>query len=496
MATLKAGTTAGGSNVLTDATHGNSGDPHTQYKLITDLVAEYYNSTQTDAQIAAVVPDLEAERIAAEAASAAAAVSETNAAASATAAASSATSASSSSTSASTSASAAATSEANAATSETNAVASATTASTAATNASTSETNAASSASAASTSASNASTSETNASASETAAQAAQSAAETAYDNFDDRYLGQKASDPTLDNDGNALLTGALYFNTTSDVMRVYNGSAWQDVAPVATSITLSQVTDVTATAAEVNKLDGVTATTAELNYVDGVTSAIQTQMDTKAPLASPALTGTPTAPTPAAADNTTKLATTAYVQTELASAGGGAWELIEEWTPTAVGSKDFSWTYGDYSILMMSIEAVEPQANSTIGIRCGTGGSFDTGSSNYECRLTHNIDSGVEKINDTGFVLAADQNGGESTIDGGTKFSGLYTITPGHSGYHRTGITGHCSFRKVASSDTLAAHLIGVNIGATGDIDNLRIYWSGTSFTASVGKVKLWGMI
>lgn len=73
----------------------------------------------------------------------------------------------------------------------------------------------------------NAETAETGAQAAETAAQAAQTAAETAYDNFDDRYLGDKASDPALDNDGNALLTGALYFNTTDGEMRVYNGSAW-----------------------------------------------------------------------------------------------------------------------------------------------------------------------------------------------------------------------------------------------------------------------------
>jgi len=54
----------------------------------------------------------------------------------------------------------------------------------------------------------------------------------------------------------------------------------------------------VTATAAELNLLDGVTATTAELNYVDGVTSNVQTQMDTKAPVASPTFTGTVTGPT------------------------------------------------------------------------------------------------------------------------------------------------------------------------------------------------------
>ena len=87
---------------------------------------------------------------------------------------------------------------------------------------------------AAATSASNASTSATNASNSATAAQSAQTAAESArdaalsaLDSFDDRYLGTKTSDPTLDNDGNALVAGALYFNSVSGIMKLYTGSAW-----------------------------------------------------------------------------------------------------------------------------------------------------------------------------------------------------------------------------------------------------------------------------
>ncbi len=55
--------------------------------------------------------------------------------------------------------------------------------------------------------------------------------------------------------------------------------------------------TAITATAAELNTLDGITATTAELNYTDGVTSNIQTQLDSKAPIASPTFTGTVTIP-------------------------------------------------------------------------------------------------------------------------------------------------------------------------------------------------------
>jgi hypothetical protein len=94
--------------------------------------------------------------------------------------------------------------------------------------ANTDATAAAASASAAATSESNASTSESNAATSESNAASSAAAAASSYDQFDDRYLGSKASDPAVDNDGNALLTGALYFNTTSDDMKVYTGTTWK----------------------------------------------------------------------------------------------------------------------------------------------------------------------------------------------------------------------------------------------------------------------------
>ena len=87
--------------------------------------------------------------------------------------------------------------------------------------------NAATSESNASTSEGNASTSATQASGSATAAANSATAAADSYDAFDDRYLGSKSSSPTLDNDGNALLTGALYWDTTAEQMRVYTGSSW-----------------------------------------------------------------------------------------------------------------------------------------------------------------------------------------------------------------------------------------------------------------------------
>ena len=59
------------------------------------------------------------------------------------------------------------------------------------------------------------------------AANAARDAALTAADNFDDVYLGAKATDPTLDNDGAALTAGDLYYNTTSGNLKYYTGSVW-----------------------------------------------------------------------------------------------------------------------------------------------------------------------------------------------------------------------------------------------------------------------------
>jgi hypothetical protein len=153
------------------------------------------------------------------------------------------------------SAAAALQSEQNAAQSETNAAQSANTASGHEANASTSENNSANSAQAAGSSASAATTSANTASghatnagnsatasansatassnsagsaaSAQTAAEAARDSALAALDSFDDRYLGVKSSDPTLDNDGNALVSGALYFSSTTTSMKVFDGSNW-----------------------------------------------------------------------------------------------------------------------------------------------------------------------------------------------------------------------------------------------------------------------------
>ena len=113
----------------------------------------------------------------------------------------------------------------------------------------------------------NAETAETNAETAETNAEAAQAAAEAArdltlaaYDAFDDRYLGSKSSNPTVDNDGNTLLDGALYWNTTDNEFRVYDlgATTWRKTVP--SSAEQANINTVSGIAANVTTVAGISS--------------------------------------------------------------------------------------------------------------------------------------------------------------------------------------------------------------------------------------------
>jgi len=137
-----------------------------------------------------------------------------------------------------------------------------------ATAAATSASNASSSASTASTAATNAGNSATAAASSESAAAASAAAAATALDNFDDRYLGSKTSDPTLDNDGNALVTGALYYRSTAPIgMKVYDGSQWLEASAAQQAALVTY--EFVATAGQTT-FSGADANALTLSYIAG----------------------------------------------------------------------------------------------------------------------------------------------------------------------------------------------------------------------------------
>jgi hypothetical protein len=228
-------------------------------------------TSATSAAASATAAATSATSAAASATTAAASVAtiagySTTASNSASAAATSATSAATSATSSATSASAAATSASSALTSQTAAATSATSAAASATAAATSATSAAASATAAATSATSAATSASSALTSQTAAATSASSAATSatdaatiYDNFDDRYLGAKATAPTVDNDGNALITGAMYFNSTTGIMSVWSGSAWTAINTTSSYSAPTIGSTLLASGTTIGTLDGVT---------------------------------------------------------------------------------------------------------------------------------------------------------------------------------------------------------------------------------------------
>jgi len=172
--------------------------------------------------------------------------------------------------SATTSAAAAASSATDAETAQTAAETAQTAAETAQAAAETAETNA-------ETAETNAETAETNAETAQAAAEAAQAAAELVYDTFDDRYLGDKSTsggDPTLDNDGDALIDGALFFDTTNNVMKVYNlgTTTWLRTTPTTSDQT--NINTVSGIQANVTTVAGISG---DVTSVAGISADVST---------------------------------------------------------------------------------------------------------------------------------------------------------------------------------------------------------------------------
>jgi len=157
---------------------------------------------------------------------------------------------------------------ASATTSQTAAAASATAAAASETASAASETASAASQAAAATSATNSANSATASAASATSAAAS-------FDSFDDRYLGAKSTsggNPTVDNDGDALVDGALFFDTTNNVLMVYNlgTTTWLRTTP--TSSDQTAINTVNSNASNINTVAGVSA---NVTTVAGISSDV-----------------------------------------------------------------------------------------------------------------------------------------------------------------------------------------------------------------------------
>jgi carbonic anhydrase/acetyltransferase-like protein (isoleucine patch superfamily) len=113
------------------------------------------------------------------------------------------------------------------------------------------------------------------------AAATSATAAATSYDNFDDRWLGSKSSDPSVDNDGATLLDGAAYFNTSNNILMVYDlgGTTWNGTTPSSSEQTAINAvnaiaSDIAAVAADATDIGAVAAKATEIGRL-GTAAAV-----------------------------------------------------------------------------------------------------------------------------------------------------------------------------------------------------------------------------
>jgi hypothetical protein len=270
------------------------------------------------------------------------------------------------------------------------------------------------------------------------AAAASAAAAATSYDDFDDRYLGSKAADPTLDNDGNALLEGALYWNSVSKVLKAYNGTSWTAFpANTATAVTFTPTGNIAAT--------NVQAALAELDSEKVPTSQVaSTTVQGIVELATDA-------EAQAGTDSTRALTTANLVAAKLQS-------------PTA---KSASGTAVDFDTIPSWVKRV------TVIFR----NVSTNGTSNPVVRI------GSGSILATGYASAALNVSGVNTCSSASSTTGFVIL----SGNTSVELSGSMVLTKISSNDWVASYSFGSAtatqalsgggaVSLSGALDRLRI--------------------
>lgn len=353
---------------------------------------------------------------------------------------------------------------------------SATAAGLSATNAATSATSAGSSATAAAGSSSAAGLSAGNAATSATNAASSAAAAASAYDAFDDRWLGPKPSDPSTDNDGNPLLTGAVYFNTgvLTPGWRAYSGTAWQSMvvaslpnAAAAVSFTPTGGVAATTVQAAIAELDG------ELIRKDGSTT-----ITADIPFNNKKLTGVADA-----------VADTDGMNRRTVDTRTGLVMLSKQTVSGAVSAVDFTLPPG-YARFNFEFEGVRGSVDSLLAARISTDNGATYLSSN-EYRTENML------ADDTTPVASNVVQGFAGISTGVDMDNTLYSILGDGSinqyisGQRPIVLSKVGNFSVSTTSMRAAVCATAINIAAT--LTNLRFMMNTGNITA--GTFRLWGV-
>ncbi|MHA8083514.1 hypothetical protein ACST14_08835 [Aquirufa sp. A-Brett2-15D] len=257
-----------------------------------------------------------------------------------------------------------------------------------------------------------------------------------------------------------------------------------------------------TARAAELTLTNSVNANTASItsntNAVAANTASITANTSDillKAPLASPALTGTPTAPTAATSDNSTQLATTAYVKSNLATVSAGTLTgttlaaTITGSSLTSVGTI----TSGIWSATTIDIAKGGTGATTAAGALTNLGAEASTNKSTNITTDANSTDKypSVKLIKDyvdTRVASAAVADGSltnaklvnSTTTLGATTMTlgGTVTSVTGLTSIESTGFTGALT----GNASTATALATGRTISTTGDVTYTSGAFDGTS--------------
>jgi hypothetical protein len=337
---------------------------------------------------------------------------------------------------------------------------------------------------------------ETNAETAQTAAEVAQAAAEAALDNFDDRFLGAKASDPTLDNDGNALLDGALYFNTTDDVMKVYDltNTTWRQI-----QLTTSDQANVNLVAGQISPTNNI-STLASLNAEIGTVAGLNTEITNLNNISSD-ITGVNSISTEvqgvynntnninAVYNNAANINTVAGLDTEITALGQTSTvNNINTVASNLASINNFGEVYRisasapttslDIGDLYFDTTANELKVYKSSG--WSAAGSTVNGTS---ARFTYTISgtpTSVSGADDNGETLAYDAGFADVYVNGVRMSSADITITSGTEVVFASALTNGDVVDIVAYGTFSVAAIDGSNI-TSGTIANARLTGSGT---------------
>ena len=259
------------------------------------------------------------------------------------------------------------------------------------------------------------------------------------------------------------------------------------------------------------NITGAVTPTHTELNYVDGVTSAIQGQLDAKAPLASPTLTGTPLAPTAAAGTSTTQIATTAFVAgTAFSSAlpaqtgnsgkyvttdgTTASWAtvpvagmyLLATLTPTAAANVDalstFTASYDNYLIIG---QGILPATDAPLLMQLGAAGSADAGSNYYS-----NTEGAAFTSSATSHGIA---QGATNVLAAGKGMDFRIDVLNANDATNAKAIISDGVWQAIATPSYFAQSRMGLYVAANA-ASGIRFFWSGGQNFAATGKIRIYG--